>query len=50
MKKILALITVGMLMLNLITVFESSKVTDNNVIAQGITYELADEDHGGLRG
>lgn len=50
MKKILAFITAGILMLNLVTIFENTKVNINNVISQGITYELADEDHGGLRG
>lgn len=34
-------------MLNLVTVFENTKVTANNVILQGIMYEL---DDGELRG
>ncbi|WP_427339755.1 hypothetical protein [Caloranaerobacter sp. DY30410] len=50
MKKVLAFITVGILMFNLVTVFGNQKITGNNVIIRGTVYELADEDDGGLRG
>lgn len=50
MKKVLTFITAGILMFNLITVFEAPKVINNNTTANGIIYELDDEDHGGLRG
>ncbi|WP_156099446.1 hypothetical protein [Caloranaerobacter azorensis] len=50
MKKVLAFITVGILIFNLVTVFGNQKITDNKVITQGTVYELADEEHGGLRG
>lgn len=50
MRKILAFVTTGMLILNLLTVLEVPKEIDESITTIGIVYELNDEDHGGLRG